>query len=708
MLNTTASPVTLKSGKSIAKCTTVEVEKREEPTKSCSELPPHLEEQMPLWGQHLSEEEIIKARSLLAKHQAVFSTGKYDVGRTTSTKHTIPVLQNTRPIKQRPYRHGPVQEAEIEKQVKELKDHGLIREGYGAWSSPVVLVKKKDGSWRFCVDYHKLNEVTTKDAYPLPRIDDSLDALGGSRLFSTLDLTSGYWQVELDESAKEKAAFTTRSGLWEWEVLPFGLTSAPSTFERLMETVLRGLHWKTLLIYLDDIIVFSQDLETHLERLEEVFQRLTSAGLKLKPSKCSLFCKRVQYLGHVVSDQGVETDESKVQTVSDWPIPKHKSDVRAFLGTCGYYRQFISNYSEISRPLSQLSSKHTPFHWDDGCQQAFEVLKQSLVQAPILAYPDYSLPFILDTDASEVGSGAVLSQIQNGEERVIAYYSKVFSSEEANYCVTHKELLAIIKAVKPFRPQLYGQQFTVRTDHASLVWLLRNPTPTGQLARWIETLSEYDYTIVHRKGLKHNNADGLSRQQCLHCRQCARLGPRDEYQVNSVQSPAELAKAQLEDPQIAPVYKAVKDRKPCDTSLCGTETRKLAERQELLTLDEEQVLRMSVPARKSREPLAVCPGNYRRDIIASIHNQAHLGFNKTLAQVRLQWYWPGMAGMVRRMIANCTRCQQAKATKHKSHHEKKSSAGRPPLASSCRRLMWAATINFSRKYSDPSAGSPFH
>ena len=476
----------------------------------------------------LSRPDRARAREVLARNADIFSLSKYDLGRTNMTQHDIPLVAGAHPIKQRPYRHGPVQEAEIERQVRELKDQGLISEGKGAWSSPVVLVKKKDGSWRFCVDYRRLNEVTAKDAYPLPRIDESLDSLGHSKYFSTLDLTSGYWQVELKEDAKEKTAFTTRNGLYQWEVLPFGLTSAPSTFERLMETALRGLHWKTALIYLDDIIVFAPDMSTHLTRLEEVFERLRAANLKLKPEKCKLFARRVKYLGHVVSDEGVEVDEDKIVAIRDWPTPRCKRDVQAFLGTCGYYRRFISKYSEISRPLSQAAARDHTFVWDDECQEAFEVLKDRLTSTPVLSYPDYELPFVLDTDASKVGTGAVLSQVQGGQEKVIAYYSKMMTPEERNYCVTRQEMVAIIKAIKHFRPHLYGKKFLVRTDHASLSWLMRVKQPTGQLARWLETLSEYDFTLQHRRGLRHNNADGLSRQSCGDCRQCAKMrGPEE-------------------------------------------------------------------------------------------------------------------------------------------------------------------------------------
>lgn len=325
LMNYTDKEITIPAGKIVASCMSAAVCNHD---VSKSPPNPKLSEAFQDMARdscsNLSPHDRAKVEDLLTKHQAVFSQGKYDLGRTSLVQHNIPLLPGSRPLKQRPYRHGPAQEEEIEKQVKEMQQQGLIKEGHGAWSSPVVLVQKKDRSWRFCVDYRKLNATTHKDAYPLPRIDDSLDALGGSKLFSTLDLTSGYWQVELDVEAKEKAAFVTRSGLWEWQVLPFGLTSAPSTFERLMETVLRGLHWKTLLIYLDDIIVFSKDLDSHLERLGEVFTRLHQAGLKLRPDKCKLLATRVNYLGHVVSENGVETEEAKVLAVKEWPTPRHK------------------------------------------------------------------------------------------------------------------------------------------------------------------------------------------------------------------------------------------------------------------------------------------------------------------------------------------------------------------------------------------------
>jgi hypothetical protein len=236
--------------------------------------------------------------------------------------------------------------------------------------------------------------------------------------------------------------------------------------------------------------------------------------------------KEVEYLGHVISEEGIATDQKKIEAVKSWPVPQHKTDVRAFLGTTGYYRKFIPGYAELAKPLAKLTGKLELFRWTPECQSAFDKLKETLSSAPILTYPDYSLPFVLDTDASDVSTGAVLSQIKDGTEKVVAYYSKTMTPEERNYCVTRKELLAIVKAVKHFRPYLLGRKCTIRTDHASLVWLLKTTQPNGQLARWLETLSDYDFELVHRKGLKHNNVDGLSRQRCKECKQCQKMTAR--------------------------------------------------------------------------------------------------------------------------------------------------------------------------------------
>ena len=621
---------------------------------SSTDLPVHLTEHFERWTDGMSEEDKSHVQNLLVKYSSVFSCGEFDVGRTQVIRHNISLMDNAHPVKQRPYRHGHVQEEEIERQVKNLKSLDLIEESHGAWSSPVIPVRKRDGTWRLCVDYRKLNALTKHDAYPLPRIDDSLDALGGSKIFSTLDLASGYWQVELDEEAKEKAAFVTRSGLWAWKVMPFGLTSAPATFERLMEKVLRGLHWETLLIYLDDVIIFAKDMSTHLQRLEEVLRRLKEAGLKLKPSKCQFFADSVNYLGHVVSRDGVSTDPAKVEAVTEWPVPKSTKDVRAFLGTTGYYRRFIPGYTERAKPLTHLLSKQVRFQWTPDCTHAFDDLKLTLITAPVLAYPDHSLPFILDTDASDVGTGAVLGQVQDGMERVVAYYSKSLSKEENNYCTTRKELLAVIRAVKHFRPYLWGKRFTIRTDHASLQWLMKTSQPKGQVARWMETLADFEYVVKHRKGLKHSNADGLSRRTCSEsCRQCQNHFPSaqsaEECQVRAIHRQSEIVTRQQLDVHIAPVYKALQHRSQLDELSCrerSWETRRLVKMAEHLSLREDGVLIARIPVNGRRKELVICPGDMRRALILATHEQAHLGQNKTTSRLLLNWYWPGLTAHV--------------------------------------------------------------
>ncbi|PIK37834.1 Retrovirus-related Pol polyprotein from transposon [Apostichopus japonicus] len=264
---------------------------------------------------------------------------------------------------------------------------GVIEPSSSPWASPVVLVKKKDGSTRFCVDYRRLNDITTKDSYPIPRIDDSLDSLNGSTWFTTLDLASGYWQVEMDESDREKTAFITHSGLYQFCVMPFGLCNAPATFERLMEKILSGLQWQTCLVYLDDVIIFGKNFEEHIAAIDDVFTRFKLAGLKLSPKKCFLFKQKVEFLGHVVSKDGVSTDPSKVAVVKNWPRPNCVRDVRGFVGLCSYYRKFVKNFTLIARPLHRLTEKGKRFLWNEECEEAFNALKVALTSTPILAFP---------------------------------------------------------------------------------------------------------------------------------------------------------------------------------------------------------------------------------------------------------------------------------------------------------------------------------
>lgn len=435
-------------------------------------------------------------------------------------------------------------ESEINKQIDEMLNKNIIEKSASPWASGVVLAKKKDGSLRFCVDYRRLNATTVKDAYPLPRIDYSLDSLSGSKWFSTLDLCSGYWQVKMDDSDKLKTAFATKRGLFHFNVMPFGLCNAPATFERLMKTVLSGLQWQICLVYLDDIIVIRKTFANMLDNLKQVFDRLLSSNLKLKAKKCHLFHKTVQFLGHVVPENGISTDPSKISVVEDWSIPVNLTEVKSFLGLRSYYRRFIPNFATIAKPLNRLTEKGTKFVWTKPCQDSFDSLRRALISAPFLAHPDFSKPFILDTDASDVAIGVVLSQVHNGMERVIAYASRTLSKAERKYCVTRKELLAVVYFTKYYKHYLYGKEFLVRTDHSSLKWLLNCKNPEGQLARWFESLSNFQIIIEHRAGTKHKNADALSRIPCRKtC--CA----EEKSMVNSTSCPPSKDDDSLKDKQ---------------------------------------------------------------------------------------------------------------------------------------------------------------
>ena len=434
-------------------------------------------------------------------------------------------------------------------------------------------------------------------------------------------------------------------------MLPFGLTSAPATFQRLMEKVLHGLHWKTLLLYLDDVIVIAPDFHSHLQRMEEVFQRLRQANLKLKPGKCELFQEEVRYLGHVVSAAGVTTDPDKIRDVQGWTPPTTVKELQAFLGLAGYYRQYVPQFSTIAKPLHRLVGKEVEWEWTQECQEAFDALKCGLVEAPVLGYPDPKLPYILDTDASAVGVGAVLSQIQDGKERVISYYSKTMDQHERNYCVTRKELLAVVMAVKQFKPYLYGRPFTLRTDHASLLWLCRRKEPSHQVARWLEILAEFTYRIEHRAGKKHHNADALSRK-CVDCKQCQKIELRDGgpshqelEEINTVKlaelgvSEARLWVAQAEgDHPVARIYKHVKvGVEPTQEQLeegCS-EFRRLARMQSSMRITGQGVLQVCLAFNNQSRWCVVCPPTWREGVVQQSHLLAHAGIQKTVKRIQL-------------------------------------------------------------------------
>ena len=408
----------------------------------------------------LSLDQAKQFRQFLFENRDVFTLPGTKLGSAKDVKHHINTGDSP-PIRQFVRRVAPDKRQVIKEQVNDMLKQGLIEPSVSPWSSPVVLVRKKDGTWRFCIDFRRLNDVTVKDSYALPRIDECFDSLSGATIFSSLDLASGYWQIEVAEEDKPKTAFTTHVGLYQFLVMPFGLTNAPATFQRAMQHTLRGLQWEICLAYLDDILVFSHSYQDHLCRLQKVFDRLRAAGFTLKPQKCHFLKKEIQYLGHVVSGQGISPDPAKVKAIQDWKFPTNVKEVRSFHGLVSYYRRFIKNFSTIAKPLVAMTEKKARVHFSPIAFQSFSQLKAAILQAPILAYPDFSKPFTLDTDASGVGLGAVLSQKFEGKEHPVAFASRMLNSRERNYSTTEREALAIVWGTRHFRAYLTHQLFVL-------------------------------------------------------------------------------------------------------------------------------------------------------------------------------------------------------------------------------------------------------
>lgn len=459
----------------------------------------------------LTKEQKTNLVDLLQQYRHLFAWDATQLGRTDLVQHTIDV-GNATPIKKRWYRTSRMERDFIAGEIDRMLQQNLIEKSRGPWAFPVVLVRKKNGKLRFCVDYRPLNKVTKRDEYPLPRIDDMLDSLGGSAWFTSLDLASGYWQVEMNPKDREKTAFITQFGTFQFTVMPFGLCNAPATFQRLMDEVLHDELWKFVVVYLDDLNIYSRTFDEHLQHLRKIFDRLRDAGLKLNPEKCKFASTELAFLGHVISKDGIRTDPGKISKVKDFPRPTNLTQLRGFLGLASYYRRFIKDFSKIANPLNKLLKKNVPFNWTNAQQQAFEYLKNCLISSPILTYPQWNRPFILFTDASTFALGAVLSQKdEDGNERVVAYASRSLLPAEKNYTATELECLAAVWAIGKFHHYLHGSHFSLITDHSALCHLFNMTTPNGRLARWVMKLQSYDFDTIHRAGKRHSNVDSLSR-----------------------------------------------------------------------------------------------------------------------------------------------------------------------------------------------------
>ena len=643
----------------------------------------------------LSDIERSRLQSLLLEWRHIFSTSDTDVGRTDIVKHAIKLSDET-PVKQRHRRIPPGMYEELRQHLQDLLGIGVIRESWSPWASPLVLAKKKDGSLRMCVDYRQLNAKTVRDSYYMPRVEESMDALYGSKFFSCLDLSSGFFQVEMEEEDKAKTAFTAGPlGFYEFNRIPFGLTNAPATYQRLMEKCLSGLQPQDCLIYLDDTIVHSATIEDNLARLSVVFERLAQAGLKLKPSKCKFLQKRVRFLGYIVSENGVETDPEKTECLRNWPIPDCIQDVRRFLGFSGYYRKFVKDYSKIARPLTNLlkgdstkKKRRLPFKppnwkWETEEQTAFERIIKALTEAPVLAFADYTKSFVLHTDASAMGLGAVLYQKQQGELKVIAYASRGLSRSESNYPAHKLEFLALKWAVsEKFHDYLYGSYFEAVTDNNPLTYVLSSAKLDATAHRWLASLGAYNFSISYRSGRQNIDADALSRiprqistdqvslicqtqfQQVRHV-EALYLGQNVEEAVPDLDSdssdiePVDLEALQQEDKIISRVMSRLHEgKRPSQRQLRKEprEFRQLIREWDKLEVISGRLCRLTQMDGHQVEQV-VLPKVCRKEVLCSLHDRmGHMGRERTLDLVRSRFFWPGLRSDVQRKISNCGRC----------------------------------------------------
>jgi hypothetical protein len=404
---------------------------------------------------------------VVCEHPDVFPNDLPGMPPDRDVEFIIELQPGTAPISKRPYRMPPNELAELKIQLHDLLDKGFIRPSASPWGCPALFVKKKDNSLRLCVDYRPLNAVTIKNKYPLPRIDILFDQLAGAKVFSKIDLCSGYHQIKIKPSDIPKMAFSTRYGLYEYLVMSFGLTNAPAYFMYLVNSVFMPELDKFVVVFIDDILIYSKTKEDHANHIRVVLQRLRDHRLYAKFSKCEFWLDSVKFLGHTISSEGISVDPTKVQEVMDWKPLTSVHQIRSFLGLAGYYRRFIPDFSKIAKPMTELLKKEVKFHWDNKCEEAFHTLRKLLTTTLVLAQPDSTQPFDVYCDASGTGLGRILMQ----NNRVIAYASRALWSHEQNYRTHDLELAAVIHALKIWRHHLMGAKCNIYTDHKSLKYI---------------------------------------------------------------------------------------------------------------------------------------------------------------------------------------------------------------------------------------------
>ena len=540
-------------------------------------------------------------------------------------EHQIDLIPGASLPNRAAYRTNPEETKEIQRQVQELLDRGYVRESLSPCAVPVLLVPKKDGTWRMCVDCRAINNITIRYRHPIPRLDDMLDELCGSVVFSKIDLRSGYHQIRMKLGDEWKTAFKTKFGLYEWLVMPFGLTNAPSTFMRLMNEVLRAFIGKFVVVYFDDILIYSKSMSEHMDHLRAVFAALRDAHLFGNLDKCTFCTDRVSFLGYVVTPQGIEVDESKIEAIKSWPVPQTTTQVRSFLGLAGFYRRFVQDFSTIATPLHELTKKGVVFHWGKAHDESFDTLKDKLTHAPLLQLPDFGKTFELECDASGIGIGGVLKQ----DGKPVAYFSEKLNTPALNYSTYDKELYALVRSLQTWRHYLWPKEFVIHSDHESLKYIRSQNNLNRRHAKWVEFIESFPYVIKHKKGKENVIADALSRRYTLLSQlDCRIFG-----------------------------LESIKEQYSNDADF----------KDALLHCREGHTWNRFVISdgflfRANR--LCIPVGSVRLLLLQEAHGgglMGHFGAKKTTDVLATHFYWPKLRRDVERYVARCTTCQKAKS-----------------------------------------------
>lgn len=591
----------------------------------------------------LTEKQQQKWEDLQEQYKDQLAEADAILGATDTIEHDI-ITPDETPIRQQPYRVSPKQKEAIKQQIEELLKLNVIRPSKSPYASPVVLVDKPDGTLRMCIDFRQVNNVTTGDAHPLPKIDELLDQLGKTRVFSTLDLLQGFHQIKLTENAIPKTAFTTHLGLFEYTRMPFGLKNAPATFQRLVEDIFRDIMWINVLVYIDDIIIFTETVDQHLEVLKTVLNKLKRHQLQAKRKKCKFFKRKLTFLGHTVSPEGLLPKQENIKTLQEFKDPSNLKELRSFLGMASYYRKFVPNYSKISRPLTKLLKEDEPFVIGKEQKETIQILKDKLTKPPILKFPDYSKTFHVITDASKERIGHVICQQYDKKFHPIRYGGKQLNKAEQNYTTSEKEALALLHAIKKNHAYLHGRRFVVHTDHLPLKSLLNAKDPTGRLARWFLTFQNYDFDTIYLPGKDNVLGDAVSRLN-QHHEQEEKL-----KHFGYINIPGKLKQMTSEDREMQELIEEIK-----------TTPSKYPK----LTIDEGQIFFND----KDKPRRLMLPKQAQAEITRSYHDSpysSHYGINTTVRKLEQRYYWPTMRQDITFHINNCKTCNATKGTTKKA------------------------------------------